>query len=58
MSDGTKVNTEVGGGKRGGVQTNNFRNNNQPNNNSDSHTSNLEDLETSSYIVSQFSPAD
>ena len=46
MSDGTKVNTEVGGGKRGGIQTNNFRNNNQPNNNSDSHTSNLEDMET------------
>ena len=29
-----------------------FHNNNQPNNNSDSHTSKLQDLETTTYILS------
>ena len=54
MSDGMKVKNEGGSGKRGGGQRNNFRNNNQPNNNAHSHTSNIEELETTMYIVSQF----
>ena len=58
MSDGTKVNTEGGSGKQGGGQKNSFQNNNQPNKNSNSHTSNLRELETTTYIAIQFSLAD
>ena len=53
MSYRTKIKTKGGGGKQGGRKRNNFRNNNQPNNNSDSNTSNIEELETATYIVSQ-----
>ena len=58
MSDGTKVNTEGSGGKRGSGWRNNFCNNNQSNNNAHSHTWILEELENATYIVSQFSLAD
>ena len=54
MSDGIKVNTEGGGGKWGGGVRNNFRNNSQLNNNAESHTSKLEYLETTTYIVILF----
>ena len=55
MSDGMKVKTEGGGGKRGGGWRNNFCNNNQPNNNADSHIRNIKELENATDIVSQFS---
>ena len=55
MIDGTKVNTKGGGGKRGGGRMNIFFNNNQPINNANYHTRNIEELETATYIVSQFS---
>ena len=54
MSDGTKVKTEGGSGKQGGGHRNNFCNNNQPNNNTHSQTINIEELETTTYIVSHF----
>ena len=57
MSDGTKFKTKGGSGKRGGGKRNNSCNNNQPKNNSDSHTNKPEELETATYIVSQFSLA-
>ena len=57
MSDGTEVKTKGGGGKRGVGRRNNFCNNKQPNNNADSRTRNIKDLETATYIVSQFSLA-
>ena len=49
---------EGSGGKQGGGQRNNFLNNKQPNKNPDSRTSNLEELEAATYIVSHFSLAD
>ena len=49
---------EGSGGKQGGGQRNNFLNNKQPNKNPDSRTSNLEELEAATYILSHFSPAD
>ena len=54
MSDEMKVKSEGGSRKWGGGQRNNFRNNNQLNNNAHSHTSNIEELETTTYIVSHF----
>ena len=53
MSDGTKFKTK-GSGKQIGKWRNNFRNNNQPIKNTESHTSNIEELETATYIVRQF----
>ena len=58
MSDGTEVKTKGSGGKWGGGQRNIFCNKTQPNNNSESQTSQIEDLETATYIVRQFSQAD
>ena len=58
MSDRKKVKKKGGSGNRGDGQKNYFCNNNQPNNSSNSHTRKLKELETATYIVSQFSLAD